>query len=717
MNKPRRSRLRAALFFGLFLIGLQARADIVYPARLQLTETAPGIFEVVFILPVIQGKILRAEPIFPDICHDATDPVVQVDAFQKKMRWQLRCTNPSLFGQQVGIRGLLGSPIDIILEINTLEGRTYKASLSPTDSYYQIPPPPGISAFLGSGTLPGLRNVLLHWELLLVFLAWFLQKGTEPPARMLAVSIIGTSLGYFLSTQELFLVPSWAGVTGLLLTGLVILLPMALSLQKPGAGTLGLPVIGLGCMLVGGGLPLEGTFSEYTLGERVVLNGFTTLGLATGVALLALLGQQLLKVISLRWDRPVPALPIGLAGLALGALLWKLSLFWNYPSMLPQLPGVLWVFALSLSVWSASLPGKEGLQVPIWTIPAFFLGYLCGSLGIAIPHAWSAVLAIAMLWPIYLLFGTFMPGNIQKVILAAGGVVAGNYLFGFSDEFLSYPRERAAFFTVLLLLAACLVAAVSRWTKPGMAHKNYFKVTATALALLALFSGMPALLEIFRQSYEPKLSAGLLPLPLVSAGLFAVAWLSWPRYRKIHRHMGLGRRAPAASLALLAAAIFLLPAWAEVRNPWHRIGAMDEQALQSLLERRLWNTYSAFNIADEEALFERLSENVDADLLDNIYLDSRRRLTMGLREGAQVTIKEVHLEFLDKSDPDSFREEGARYPATWTVTAQVKHLRHIHYRKNRYTGTITMKPIGNEWKISEIILTAEDREVIAATTL
>ena len=181
--------------------------------------------------------------------------------------------------------------------------------------------------------------------------------------------------------------------------------------------------------------------------------------------------------------------------------------------------------------------------------------------------------------------------------------------------------------------------------------------------------------------------------------------------------MGVERKAPVVSLGLLATAFFVLPVTSNVPNPWYSMDQMDQADLQQLLERRLWNTYTAFNIADEDVLFEQLADNLDEGLLDHIYLDSRRRLTMGLREGSQVTVKEVNLGALGEPEDGSSGEEGWKYPATWTVTAQVKHLKHIHYRKNQYTGTIALKPMDNGWKISEIILTSEDRQVIASGSL
>jgi hypothetical protein len=144
---------------------------------------------------------------------------------------------------------------------------------------------------------------------------------------------------------------------------------------------------------------------------------------------------------------------------------------------------------------------------------------------------------------------------------------------------------------------------------------------------------------------------------------------------------------------------------------------MDSKAVHDLMEQKLLNTYTAFNLSEEEELFERLNENLDEDLLDPVYLDSRRRLTMGLREGSTVTVKEVLLGELGEALDEYNGEQELRYPATWTVTAQVKHLKHIHYRKNKYTGTVGLKSVDNTWKISEITLISEDREVIASSAL
>ena len=708
--------LRNWLLLCLFLLGFPARADIVYPARLQLTETAPGVFEVLFVLPVINGRILKAQPVFPEFCTVVSDPATEVDAFQKKTRYQLRCGGQPLQGQQIGIEGLLGSPIDIILEVSTLEGRTYRTTLSPGDSYYQVPPPPGLDQFLSLGTLKGARSILWQWGLSLMFLAWLLGPASRFRA-MLAAAILGSALGNFLGAQEWLLVPSWAGALAVLLISLLLLLPTALGLKSGLSSRNGLALIALGSLLTGGGLPVETALSGYTAGELAILHVFSLAGIAFGVGLLGLLARQVLSVLALTGKDLALPLSKGLASLCLGLLLWKSSLFWNYPSMLPPIPWALTAFAFSAALWAACLPGDERRRVPAWVLPAFALGGLWGIWGIEIPLAWAFLLAITAVFPLGVLFGASLPDPAQKALLAFGGLVGGNYLFQYADTTLSYPLARSVFFAVWLLITVLAFVVVSGWIRSKSGPGRYASAVSAVLLAAVVLSGASLLLAAYPAAVGFPLTEGRLPIPFLSIGLGLLAWGLWPRKRKIHRQMGVERKAPVASLALLMAAFFFLPASGEVRNPWYRPDQMDPAALQGLVERRLWNTYTAFNIADEDDLFRQLADNLEEGLLDNIYLDSRRRLTMGLKEGSQVTVEDVSLGALGSPEGVPSGEEGWKYPATWTVTARVKHLRHIHYRRNQYTGTIALKPMEKGWKISEIILTSEERQVIASGSL
>ena len=45
-----------------------ATADLTNPCTLTLKETSPSRFSVEFTLPIIQGRVLKARPVLPDVC-------------------------------------------------------------------------------------------------------------------------------------------------------------------------------------------------------------------------------------------------------------------------------------------------------------------------------------------------------------------------------------------------------------------------------------------------------------------------------------------------------------------------------------------------------------------------------------------------------------------------------------------------------------------------
>ena len=111
---------------------------------------------------------------------------------------------------------------------------------------------------------------------------------------------------------------------------------------------------------------------------------------------------------------------------------------------------------------------------------------------------------------------------------------------------------------------------------------------------------------------------------------------------------------------------------------------------------------------------EQLTQSIDQELIEDIYLDSRRKLRSGVRQGAEVLVKEVDLLEIDNTSSNTV-DDLLRFDTRGMVTARVKHLQHIHHRQNLYTGSVELKMEDTQWKISRINLLSEDRTVIANT--
>jgi hypothetical protein len=127
----------------------------------------------------------------------------------------------------------------------------------------------------------------------------------------------------------------------------------------------------------------------------------------------------------------------------------------------------------------------------------------------------------------------------------------------------------------------------------------------------------------------------------------------------------------------------------------------------------LTDTYFAFNLPEEDAAFDRLAENLSEDLVPGVYLDSRRRLTAGTRKGAEVTVKDVSVMSVDTPSDVDAGEGTFTYPCKWVVTARVRHWQHIHDRQNIYVGALTILVEDDRWKISDLELLSEEREIVS----
>jgi len=149
-------------------------ADVAFPARLTLEETAPGTYEVIFTLPIVEGRKLRAEPLLPPTCRDLTEREIDVSRVGHTSSWTAVCDPPSLAGEAVLIEGLLGTQTDLAFTLNTLDGRQYTGILRPSRPGFLVPQPPSLTALSRAAVIAGMRRVVRQlplWLLLFVVVA------------------------------------------------------------------------------------------------------------------------------------------------------------------------------------------------------------------------------------------------------------------------------------------------------------------------------------------------------------------------------------------------------------------------------------------------------------------------------------------------------------------------------------------------------------------
>ncbi len=119
------------------------------------------------------------------------------------------------------------------------------------------------------------------------------------------------------------------------------------------------------------------------------------------------------------------------------------------------------------------------------------------------------------------------------------------------------------------------------------------------------------------------------------------------------------------------------------------------------------NVYRAFDVRDENRVYDRLAVSVTGDQLSQIYLENRKALEFENRGGARANVDEVDILLVNgvkKSTDDGFVADAA-----WTVSGSVSHFGHTHYRRNQYHALVTFAIDGGSWKIKNIELLEEKR--------
>jgi hypothetical protein len=133
----------------------------------------------------------------------------------------------------------------------------------------------------------------------------------------------------------------------------------------------------------------------------------------------------------------------------------------------------------------------------------------------------------------------------------------------------------------------------------------------------------------------------------------------------------------------------------------------EKKDAEAVLTPLLRNVYRAFDHRNESEIYDVLARSVDGELLRKLYLETIQALTLEGREGTRVTISEFSADITGvQSAPSS---DGFITECQWTAMGNVGHWGHSHTRVNRYTAKVTITPVANAWKITQLEVTEARR--------
>jgi len=173
-----------------------ALAHEARPAYLEITETAPDRYAVLWRTPVLSGMQLPVVLKLPDTARNLVEPLVQVlpDSLIERRRIEVP---GGLAGQRIGFPGLQATITDVLVRVQLRDGEgdgaVTTALVRPSEPWIDIAAIPGPLAVAGAYLRHGIEHILLGYDHLLFVLALVL---IVPSGRVLVWTITAFTLAH-----------------------------------------------------------------------------------------------------------------------------------------------------------------------------------------------------------------------------------------------------------------------------------------------------------------------------------------------------------------------------------------------------------------------------------------------------------------------------------------------------------------------------------------
>jgi hydrogenase/urease accessory protein HupE len=326
-SKQRRFLLVAILLLANLLVVPTTRAHEARPAYLEIKETSPNQFNVLWRTPVLAAMRLPVALTMPGDVKNLKEPVEQelADSILER-RWIDAGVN-GLSGKRIEFRGLQVTITDVLVRVEMLDGRTWTTIARPSQPWVQIAASQTWLGVAGAYIVQGIRHILFGLDHLLFVLGlmlivkdrWMLVKTVTAFTVAHSITLAIATLGYAqmpvaplnaaIALSILFLGPEivrcWRGET-------------SFTIQHPWVVAFAFGLIhgfGFASALTSAGLPhkvLPLALLSFNVGVE--------LGQVAFVVLIVLL-ERSFRQLQIRWPRWVEALP----GYAVGSV----GAFWT----------------------------------------------------------------------------------------------------------------------------------------------------------------------------------------------------------------------------------------------------------------------------------------------------------------------------------------------------------------------------------------------------
>ena len=174
------------------------------PAYLEIKETAPGRFSVLWRTPVLSGMRLPVALKLPDDVQNVQEPTVQELADSLVERRWIDAGPNGLAGRRIEFAGLQLTITDVLVRVEMLDGRTWTTIARPSQPWVEIAASQTWLGVAGTYIVQGIRHILFGVDHLLFVLGlllivtdrWMLLKTVTAFTVAHSITLAIATLGY-----------------------------------------------------------------------------------------------------------------------------------------------------------------------------------------------------------------------------------------------------------------------------------------------------------------------------------------------------------------------------------------------------------------------------------------------------------------------------------------------------------------------------------------
>jgi len=193
-----------ALLAFIFICVATASAHEARPAYLELKETMPGQFTVLWRTPVLAGMRLPIGLQLPDDVKDVRQPTVEELADSLLERHWIDAGLNGLAGKRIEFPGLQATITDVLVRVELLDGRKWTAIVHPSQPWVEIAASQTWLGVVGTYIVQGIRHILFGADhmlfvlglLLIVKDRWMLLKTVTAFTVAHSITLAIATLGY-----------------------------------------------------------------------------------------------------------------------------------------------------------------------------------------------------------------------------------------------------------------------------------------------------------------------------------------------------------------------------------------------------------------------------------------------------------------------------------------------------------------------------------------